>query len=152
MTARVRAIVYLVLLSLLVPIAPSTVPAARPESPESAPRPDAEQSAESVTHPLAAEIESLRDATLERLDALEELRRGAFDAEAIRRVEREIARTKLDFEIGVLDLQLGQQKALGRVAAVDALTASLEALRTMRAELDEPNAPVPTEDSTPENR
>jgi len=94
-------------------------------------------------HPLAAGIVELHEAARARLDALGELRRGALDAEAIRRVEAAIARTKLDFEIDVLELQRGQQAALGRAAATEELGRAILALKTLRDDIDVPDLVLP---------
>lgn len=98
-------------------------------------------SAESVAmaeHPLAAAIEELRDATEERLKELEELRQGAYGTDAILNVERAITRAKLDFELGVLRLQLGEQKALGHQEAVGELTTAIAALEELRSGVEAP--------------
>lgn len=94
-------------------------------------------------HALTEKVQQLRAATLTRLQELEELRQGALDAEAELAVNRVISRTKLDFELGMLQLQLGQQKALGHEAETGELTPAIEALLRMRAELDDPNAAQP---------
>ncbi len=86
-------------------------------------------------HRLTAKVQELRQAMLDRLRELEELRQGALDAEAELAVNRDIARAKLDFEIGMLELQRGHQAALGNEDRVRELTPAIEVLRRMRSEI-----------------
>lgn len=105
-------------------------------------------------HPLTAEIEALQEATLERLEELETLRNAPLNGEEARLLEREIARTKLDFEIDVLELQQTRQRALGRAKAVGELASAIEILQERRAELADPGSksPLPIEDRAGEVR
>jgi hypothetical protein len=108
------------------------------DAPDEAPVVVPESATARAEHPLAAEIQSLRESTVQRLEELEGLRRKALDTEAELEIQREISRVKLDFELGMLELQLGHQQALGAKDAESELRAAIEVLQKLRGELDEP--------------
>ena len=105
-------------------------------------------------HPLTAAIDTRRAALVERLEELETLRRAAFGPDAVLAISREIARAKLDFEIGVLTLQRGEQEALGRRPAVEELTTAIAALQKLREEIADwaDATPVPVSERAGEDR
>lgn len=123
------AIALLIVLSLI------ASPAGAAESTDTAPVVAAPSDVAPADHPLASEVQKLRESMRVRLEALETRRAGALSPEAELQLQREISVAKLDFELGMLELQLGHQEALGRKAAIDELSAAIDAVRSMREEI-----------------
>jgi hypothetical protein len=140
-----RSIPLLLLIFAVLAPRPLPVRAAEKPAAEAAAKP-----AVKALDPVAAAIEELRGSTADRLAELEATRSSALGTEAALALDRQIAGVKLDFELGVLRLQLDEQKALGRNEAVEELTTSMDALEKLRDEVGGPRDQTPTPVATPD--
>ena len=133
------------LLLIFAVLAPRPLPVRAAEKPAAKPTVKA-------LDPVAAAIEELRGSTADHLAELEATRGSALSTEAALALDRQIAGVKLDFELGVLRLQLDEQKALGRDTAVEELSASIDALAKLRDEADGSRDQVPTPVATSDEK